>query len=435
MRIQRLLISALVCSLLAAKSIGAQEQPTPTPSPSPSSTPVDQPTPELAGKEAELQELQEKIRALKDARGKKEGEQSRLTDAVEVLEDRVKQLRLELDYTRVSIEEAQIRIRQTTQELDTLTKKRERLRDQIRAAIRLMATVEGRSPLETILTGDTFADFLSNQQALARIQTQATAVLIQTQEMKTARETREEDLRNRQEELEGLAKLRVAQRSELQEEEGRKRQVLSKTVAEAARLSSLVAEAEQARREIQQEIFSLRNVGIRLSLKQAEDFAKFAGGATGVRPALLLGVLKIESNIGTNVGSGRYPDDVHPAHREAFVRVVNKLGLDPATAPVSAKPRTYSGWGGAMGPGQIMPGTWERVEGEVGRITGKSTPTPYELLDAFVATALILRGGGAASGNEYEAVNRYFAGPNWQRFTWYGDRVLAVAKEYESRGL
>lgn len=435
MRTRGFLIIALVCSLLAAGSTVAQEQPPSTPSPSPAPFPADQSSPELTEKEAELQELQEKIRALKDARGKKEGEQSRLTDAVEVLEDRVKQIRLELDYTRVSIEEAQIRIRQTTQELDALSKKQERLREQIRAAIRLMATVEERSPLETILTGDTFADFLSTQQALARIQTHATAVLIYTQELKAAREAREEDLRNRHEELEGLAKLQVAQRGELQEEEGRKRQALSRTVAEAARLSSRVAEAEQARREIQQEIFSLRNAGIRLSLKQAEDFARFAGGATGVRPALLLGVLKIESNIGTNVGSGRYPDDVHPAHREAFVRVVNKLGLDPATAPVSAKPRTYSGWGGAMGPGQIMPGIWERVEQEVGRITGKPTPTPYELLDAFVATALILRGGGAASGNEYEAVNRYFAGPNWARFTWYGDRVLAVAKEYESRGL
>lgn len=88
-----------------------------------------------------------------------------------------------------------------------------------------------------------------------------------------------------------------------------------------------------------------------------------------------------------------------------------------------------------MGPGQIMPGTWERVEPTVARLMGKNTPSPFELSDAFVATAAILQGAGAASGNEVEAVNRYFAGPNWQRFTWYGDRVLAVAKEYEARGL
>lgn len=428
----RVAVLAVLCSVLAT---GALAQ-SPTPSPEPASSPApEQSSSELSAKEAELQELLGKIRVLKDARVKKQGEQSRLTDAVEILEDRIKQTRLELDYTRVSVEEAQIRLRQTAEELDSLSKKQDRLRDQMRLIVRLMATFDERSPLETLLTGDTFADFFSSQQALARIQTQATGLLLQTQELKTAREAREADLRNRHDELEKLAQLQEVQRATLQEEEGRKRTALSRAVGETARLSSLVAEAEEARREIQQEIFSLRNAGIRLSLKQAEDFAKFAGGATGVRPALLLGVLKIESNVGTNVGSGRYPDDVHPDHREAFLRVAQKLGLDPATAPVSAKPTTYQGWGGAMGPGQIMPGIWERVESEVGRIVGKGTPSPYELLDAFVATAVILRGGGAASGNEYEAVNRYFAGPNWARFTWYGDRVLAVAKEYEARGL
>lgn len=432
MRLRMVFIAALLGGLLPA-GMFAQS---PTPNPEPVSSPApEQLGSELATKETELQELLGKIRALKDARAKKQGEQSRLTDAVEILEDRVKQTRLELDYTRVSMEEAQIRLRQTTEELERLTKKQERLREQMRLIVRLMATLDERSPLETFLTGDTFADFLSNHQALARIQTQATGLLLQTQELKTAREAKAADLRSRHDELQKLEQLQAAQRATLHEEEGRKRTALSRTVGEAARLSSLVAEAEEARREIQQEIFSLRNAGIRLSLKQAEDFAKFAGSATGVRPALLLGVLKIESNVGTNVGSGRYPDDVHPDHREAFLRVAQKLGLDPATAPVSAKPTTYQGWGGAMGPGQIMPGMWERVESEVGRIVGKRTPSPYELLDAFVATAVILRGGGAASGNEYEAVNRYFAGPNWARFTWYGDRVLAVAKEYESRRL
>ena len=220
-----------------------------------------------------------------------------------------------------------------------------------------------------------------------------------------------------------------------QEEEDLKRRTLSRTVTEVARVESLLTEALEAREEIQQEIFVLKNTGVRLSLKEAENFARHAGSLTGVRPALLLGVLKVESNIGTNVGSGRYPDDVHPNHREAFLRVTAKLGLDPLTTPVSAKPTSYAGWGCALGPGQILPGMWEAVEPDVSRLTQNPRPSPFDLFDAFAATAVILRNAGAAGGNEGEAVNRYFAGPNWQRFTWYGDRVLAVAKEYESRGL
>jgi membrane-bound lytic murein transglycosylase B len=284
------------------------------------------------------------------------------------------------------------------------------------------------------LSGGTFSDILRLREATQTLHDRMTGLLLATRDARTAREHRQKDLTQRREELLDLQKLQQAQRVSLQREERRKQQLLSQNISQQRHVASEIAEAEEARAEIQQAIFTLRNVGLRLSLKEAEDFARYAGKLTGVRPALLLGVLKVESNLGTNVGSGRYPDDMHPAHREAFLRVAEKLGLDPTTTPVSARPRSYPGWGGALGPGQIMPGTWERIEETVARLTGKPKPSPFDLGDAFVATAVILGGAGAANGNEYEAVNRYFAGPNWQRFTWYGDRVLAVAKEYEGRG-
>lgn len=386
----------------------------------------------IAAKEQELGAIAEKVRALKEARTKKAGEQAHLASAVEALEDRVLETRLELDHTTISIEEVQLRVRQTEDALARLQRKQLRVRTQLAEILRVIAVLDRRSPLEMLVLEGTFADFLGQQAALARIQARATTLLLHTDALRGEHEARQRDLADRQEELEQLAKLQIAQRSSLESAEQQKRQALSQTVREAARLASLLAEAEEARREIQAQVFVLKNAGIRLSLAQAEDFARYAGNATGVRPALLLGVLKVESNIGTNVGSGRYPDDVHPSHREAFLRVVERLGLDPGTTPVSAKPRTYQGWGGALGPGQILPGIWERVEPEVAQLTGKARPSPFELLDAFVATAVILRNAGAASGNEYAAVNRYFAGPNWQNFTWYGDRVLAIAKQYEA---
>lgn len=418
----------VVVLALAAGSASAQEPPTPPDQ-------LSEVSARIAAREDELAQLLEKLNALREAQTKKSGEVSRLTDVVETLEGHVAQARLELDYTTVSIEEVRLRIQRNEDELRLLTARSSRLKTKLGGLLRIVAELDQRSPLEVLLTQDSFADFMGAQQAIQRLQARATALLLQTHDVRRAREAHETDLRVRRADLEKLATLQSAQRGALLVEERRTRQTLGQSLAEAARIASRVAEAEDARREIQQEIFSLKNSGIRLSLKQAEQFAKYAGSATGVRPALLLGVLKVESNVGTNVGSGRYPDDVHPDHREAFIRVVQKLGLDPSSAPVSSKPTTYSGWGGAMGPGQIMPGIWERVEGEVARITGKSVPSPYELLDAFVGTAVILRNAGADGGNEYEAINRYFAGPNWQRFTWYGDRVLAVAKEYESRGL
>ncbi len=388
-------------------------------------------SPELSEKERELAAIAEQIRALKDNQAAKEGEQQRLTDVVETLERRVRQARLELDHTTVSIEEIRIRIRQTADEIVRLRQKQERLRRQLSDVLRLLALLDRQSLLEVILEHASFAGFLGNQQALTRLQGRATTLLTTTRDLKQAKEAKEEELRKRRTELEQLAKLQAAQRASLQAEEQKSRQILGTATLEAARVATRLAEAEEARREVQQAIFVLKNAGLQLSLAEATAYAVRAGSATGVRPALLLAVLKVESNLGTNVGSGRYPGDVHPDHREAFLRVTEKLGLDPRITPVSARPTTYEGWGGALGPGQILPGIWERVEPEVANLLGKPLPSPFELLDAFTATAVLLRNAGAASGNEYEAVNRYFAGPNWQRFTWYGDRVLAVAREYE----
>ncbi len=389
----------------------------------------------LADKERLLQELIAKILSLRNVREQKEKEKLRLTTAIEILESRIQEARLEVDLTALTIEEVRLRIRENAAALVKIHGQEERIREQLIIVLRAMDAYDRRSVLETVLMQGTFTDFLQTREAYATLEQRATSLLVAAGDARAARELREKQLTDRRAELEELFRLQQAQKNSLGEEEQRKRQLLVQNVSQRARVASRIAEAEDARQEIQKELFTLRNAGIRLSLKQAKDFARFASRLTGVRPALLLGVLKVESNIGSNVGSGRYPADMHPAHREAFLRVVETLGLDPHTTPVSAKPTTYAGWGGAMGPGQIMPGTWERIVSTVAGLIGKKQPSPFDLGDAFVATAVILQGAGAAAGNEYEAVNRYFAGPNWQRFTWYGERVLAVAKEYEAKGL
>lgn len=389
----------------------------------------------LEEKQAKLEELQKKIKQLQQEKQQKEKEEGTLTSTLDTLNRRIKEARLELERTEVNIEDVRLRIKKNRNEIRDLEKRLASLREKLQNVLRTVYAFDKRSPVEMILRKGTFADFLQEREAYWSVQKSLYSVLETTAEVKKAREQREKKLKERQNELTQFHKLQEAQKNALKNKEDQKKELLAKNIQQQGKVAGLIAEAKQAREEIQQEIFTLRNAGIKLSLGKAKELARYAGKLTGVRPALLLGVLKVESNIGGNVGSGRYPDDMHPAHRDAFLRVTEKLGLNPEETPVSAKPTSYQGWGGAMGPGQIMPGTWERVESVVAKLTGKEAPSPFNLEDAFVATAVILQGSGAADGREFEAVNRYFAGPNWQRFTWYGDRVMAVAKEYEKEGL
>ncbi|MDO8512257.1 MAG: hypothetical protein Q7S57_03205 [bacterium] len=386
----------------------------------------------ILSKEAELKAVQEKIDALNTAKKVHELEKNNLVRSIDIINDNIQSTRLELDKTAISIDFARLQIKDNQQGMKNAEKQVNGLRVELQGILREMSALDQLSLWQSLFSKGSFTDFLQANGAFSSLQRKMMNNIVVAQDARKVLGKQKNDLIQKQEDLSQLQGLQEAQKNSLNAEEGNKQTALTKTVAEQKKVSGLIAEAEQARTEINQKLFSLRSAGISMSLTDALKMAKYAGKVTGVRPALLLGVLKIESNLGTNVGSGRYPDDIHPLHREAFLRVVKKLGLDFATAPVSAKPKSYPGWGGAIGPGQIMPGIWESIENTVAELTGRALPSPYNLQDAFVATAIILRNSGAVSGSEFEAVNRYFAGGNWQRFTWYGDRVLAVAKEYES---
>jgi membrane-bound lytic murein transglycosylase B len=87
-----------------------------------------------------------------------------------------------------------------------------------------------------------------------------------------------------------------------------------------------------------------------------------------------------------------------------------------------------------MGPAQFIPSTWVLYRDRVGNITGKIPANPWDIRDAFIASALLLKDNGATSGEtqaEWKAAMRYFSGSTNPRFRFYGDSVLALANRYE----
>ncbi|MEK7557342.1 MAG: hypothetical protein AAB538_05170, partial [Patescibacteria group bacterium] len=101
-----------------------------------------------------------------------------------------------------------------------------------------------------------------------------------------------------------------AQQAGIEQQRSVQKQFLAAKRGEQATFDNLLAEARAARQEIEQNLYNLKGTGGELTLTAANDMATFAGKLTGVRPALLLAVLKVESNVGANVGSGKFPDDM-----------------------------------------------------------------------------------------------------------------------------
>jgi hypothetical protein len=218
--------------------------------------------------------------------------------------------------------------------------------------------------------------------------------------------------------------------------------------------------------QIRSELFAFRDSAA-IPFGTALDYANLASQKTGVRPALILGVLKQETDLGSNLGTGTYLRDMHPTRDvPVYLKITEVLGYNPSSMPVSKQPGY--GWGGAMGPGQFIPSTWACYGGFVNVTTGKcgkgkdgtykgpweydeskdivrrnlgkaSVSDPWAPQDAIMATALLMKENGAAAGTaaaERLAALRYFAGwgnANKSAYAFYGEGVMDNAEYFQNQ--
>jgi membrane-bound lytic murein transglycosylase B len=179
---------------------------------------------------------------------------------------------------------------------------------------------------------------------------------------------------------------------------------------------------------------------------EALRYAEKASEKTGVRTAFILAILTQESNLGKNVGTCNRATDpaskgwkvvMHPTRDQpAFVRITQKLGLNTDTTPVSC-PIAGGGWGGAMGPAQFIPSTWESVSNEVSNLLGVSYANPWRAEDAIMASATYLKRRGAVGGvtAERNAACRYYSGRPCDNKkpanTFYGNSVISISNRIQ----
>ncbi|MFH1048450.1 MAG: hypothetical protein V1732_02195 [Patescibacteria group bacterium] len=397
----------------------------------------------LDDKKAQLEEqianLRKEIENLKTDIGQKESEKKTVTREVNLLTSKINALKLEINSTEIEIEKIGYDIKSTEEKIlaneQNLAKQKEFLGELIRS----IYISQDKSLVEVLLGYDQLSDFLSEFQRLEKINDNAKNTI---ESIKLAKQELEKDkgnLLSAQEEKNNLLALRENQKQDVQVNKNQKQQILNLTVKEQKALQAELSKGEKLLPAMIAQLRSLQIAGQVINADTAIAAAKFVSTITGVRAAYLLGILKVETNLGSNLGSGYYKTDMSPKQQPTFLDIITELGL-PDTVPVSKKPKSYTGWGGAMGPAQMMPTTWIGYKDRVSVITGNNPPNPWNITDAVTAMALyVLNVPGVASHDynaEYEAAARYFAGSNWQKYTWYaknssGTGVMDWAVEYE----
>lgn len=394
----------------------------------------------------ELARVEAEIAANTIKLGSKQKETASIARDVEILNYEINQAKLKIRQKQIEIERlgGDINLRQKT--ILTLSEQIEADRNSLSELLRQTKKLDSTTLTEIVLSNDSLSDVFVDLDSFNFIQSTVHDSFKDMRNTQVEATKEKVSLERRQSAEIDAKRVIEAETAKIQVAEAEKKRLLSISKTEEAGYRNVIAAREAERNAIRSALFQLRDSSTSITFGEAVDLAVSLSQKTGVRPAFALAILKQESNIGQNVGTCNragdpanklYDQIMHPTRDiPPFLRITSELGLDPKTTPLSC-PLSY-GYGGAMGPAQFIPSTWEPYKGRIGAITGNNPPSPWRPLDAFAASQLLLRDLGAAGGGytaERTAALRYYAGGNWadSRNAFYGDSVMRIAGDMQTQ--
>lgn len=426
----------------------------------------------VANRQQQLQEqlngIETEIAAQEKVLEAAQNQSQTLQSQIHAFNAEIKKTQLQIRAITITISQLNENIGEHTKTLSQLSARLTAEKESLAQILRQTQMMDAYSVVSVALGSQSVSEFFKDLDAFTSIKSSLAASFDQIEKTSSSTTAEKEELEERLAEQEQLRTVAQLAKQQVQEQEREKQQLLTQTKGVESNYQKLIAAGKKTAAQIRSELFSLRD-SASIPFGQAVQYAKAAERATGTRAAVTLGVLKQETNLGENLGTGTWRVDMSPTRdRPVFSYITQTLGLDPDKMPVSKKP--WYGWGGAMGPGQFIPSTWVCYGGFINTNTGGCTPTasvggatfwqgPWQYVEskdrvrkllgglqpsnpwnaevAIMATAMLMADNGASAQTpsaERLAALRYFAG--WSRahnkaYAFYGDGVMGFAANFQ----
>lgn len=401
--------------------------------------------------EEEYEKLQEEIAGWQAVLDATRVKKNTLQGDVTLLNAEIAKAEAQIKQKNLAIGKLGKEIQLKTARINELSSRIEDGKESLASFIRKQDHIDDLSLIEIAIAADTAFDLFEDVDNMVTVQAglheefrEIRAIQSETEEERTAlaeREAAEQD-----------AKYVVeTKKQEIDKNKVEKNQLLTIAASEEVAYSQVLAERQAEAAAIRARLFPLRDTeGIQFG--EAVEYAKKAGEKTGVRPAMILAILSQESALGTNVGNCLVTDlktgdgkgkntgtvflGVMKAPRDTvpFERITKALGKDWKNTPVSCP--QPGGYGGAMGPTQFIPSTWELFEARLKIALGVPATNPWNAEHAIMATALYLSDVGAGLQTysaERDAACKYYSGRACSAGAGagYGDSVVSKAAAYQ----
>jgi membrane-bound lytic murein transglycosylase B len=395
--------------------------------------------------QTQLKDIERQIsdyeKQLKDVRSEK----NTLANKLKQLNAQRAKLSLQIQQTKALLNDTASKLDQTQGHIAVQAEKLEHLHEQMSIVLQELYRQDQRGLIEILLSGSDLSDFFSEVSGYGQINDGLSSILDQTKRVTASLKEQEERLVDQKQQQENLVAIIQLQNQEVASTIGVQDALLQQTKGKETNYQSALSDTKKRASEIKNRIYNLIEVGKKVTFGEAVVVADWASSHTGVRSAFLLAILTQESNLGKNVGTCNRANDppskswkivMKPERdHEPFKKITAALNLPIDTTPVSCPMKDAQGnqvgWGGAMGPAQFIPSTWMGYAGKVEAISGK-TANPWDMRDAFLASAIYLKALGAGSqSGEWAAAMKYFSGSTNLKYRFYGDNVVKLAEQYQ----
>lgn len=408
---------------------------------------------ERARLEEELEDLQKEIAEWQQVLTETQAKKNTLQGDVTLLNAQIKQAEAQIKQKNIAIGNLGTEIKQKSARISELTGKIDEGRESLASLMRRQNQIDDLTLVEIAFSAESAFDLFEDVDNMASVQIGLHEEFKEIRSAKAETEEERQALAVKQSAELDARYVVETKKAEVAKNEAEKQQLLAITKNEEAEYKQVLAERQAEAAAIRARLFPLRDTeGIEFG--DAVKYARNAEQKTGVRAALILAILSQESDLGKNVGNC-YVTDLEtgdgkgkntgtpftgvmkvPRDTVPFERITKALGKDWSTTPVSCPIAGVGGYGGAMGPTQFIPSTWEMFEPRLKSVLGVEATNPWNAGHAIMATALYLADVGASAGGytaEHRAAATYYAGSGWAtRGQTYATQVLAKATAFQS---
>lgn len=402
---------------------------------------------ERAKLEAELRALEQEIKEKEAILKNQQQQTGTLKKDVSLLTSQIQTAKLKIQAKTIAINKLGQEITQKSKTIIDLESELNREKSSLTQLVKRTNELDQKGAAYVLLSADSVSGFYQDLDDFLSIKRSLYASVNKIKQVKSLTEDQKEQLESKKEdEIDAKSSLDY-QKKVVEKTEAEKKTLLKISQSKESEYQKVLAERQKRVTEIRNKLFSFAGGNTKaIPFAQAYEYAEAASAKTGVRTAFILAILTQESNLGKNVGTCNRAGDpiskswkniMNPTRdKPPFLRITAALGLNPDTTPVSC-PIAGGGWGGAMGPAQFIPSTWESVANEVAADLGVGTANPWRAEDAIMASAIYLKKRGATGGesNERNAACRYYSGRSCDgkrpANSFYGNNVMSIARNVQ----